>query len=85
MGDYNRDGNKGVMPVERTGRNVGRVSTLTCMAISGALALSFFVLASLLGYPVVARVGGAVWVFLLSMIVSLPLVTSYFKRRHKGD
>ena len=71
--------------METTQRNVGRVSTLTCMAISGALALSFFALASLLGYPVVARLGGAVWVFLLSMIVSLPLVTSFFKRRNRGE
>jgi hypothetical protein len=33
------------------------------------------------GYSVIARVGGTVWVFLLSMIVSMPIVTSYFKKR----
>jgi hypothetical protein len=32
-----------------------------------------------------ARVGGTVWVFLLSMIVSMPIVTSYWKKRHQGD
>lgn len=71
--------------MEGAQRNVARVSTVTCVMISGALALGFFALAMLLEYTTVARVGGAVWVFLLSMIVSLPLVTSYFKRRYRGE
>jgi O-antigen/teichoic acid export membrane protein len=71
--------------MERSSPNVGRVSTLTCAVISGSLALGFFLLATLLGYSIVARTGGAVWVALLSMIVSLPLVTSYFKRRYRGE
>jgi hypothetical protein len=36
------------------------------------------------GYAAVARVGGAVWVWLLSLIVSMPLVTSRVKRRWRG-
>ncbi len=73
-----------MIQVERAQRNVGRVSTLTCALISGALALGFFALATLLEYSAIARVGGAVWVFLLSMIVSMPLITSYFKRHYRG-
>lgn len=65
--------------------NVGRVSKLTCAAISGVLALGFFLLATFLGYSIVARIGGAFWVALLSMIVSVPLVSSYFKRRYRGE
>jgi len=69
--------------MERAQRNVARVSTLISVMVSGTLALGFFGLT--LEYTTVARVGGAIWVFLLSMIVSLPLVTSYFKRRYRGE
>ncbi len=71
--------------MEGAQRNVGQISTMACVGISGALALGFFALATLFEYPAVARMGGAVWVFLLSMIVSLPLVTSYFKKRFRGE
>lgn len=71
--------------MEQAPQNVGRVSTLVGLMISGILALSFFALAALLGYSMVARIGGAIWVALLSMIVSVPLVTSYFKRRYRGE
>jgi hypothetical protein len=36
------------------------------------------------GYPPVALYGGAIWTFLLAMIVSMPLVTSHVTRRAKG-
>lgn len=62
-----------------------RLSTLVYTTISLVLALAFLVLATVLNYPMTARFGGAVWVFLLSMIVSMPLVTSYFKRRSRGE
>ena len=32
-------------------------------------------------YTVVERVGGAVWVFILSMIITMPLVTGFFKKK----
>lgn len=32
-------------------------------------------------YPPVARYGGAVWVFLLSMIIAMPIVIPYVKRK----
>lgn len=70
--------------MERLQRRAAFWSVLTYTLISLALALGFFALAGGLGrYPTVARYGGAIWVFLLSMIVTMPLVTSYFKRRYK--
>jgi hypothetical protein len=59
-----------------------RLSTITYLAFSLAMAGLFFVLASLVGnYPPVAKVGGAVWTFFLSLIISMPWVTSYFQKR----
>jgi len=59
---------------------VSRVSAAIYTGISLFVAILFFMAASALGYSVMARVGGAVWVFLLSMIVSMPIVTSYCKK-----
>ncbi len=66
-------------------RQIAWRSALTYTAISLTVALLFFIAATLKGsYPPVARFGGAAWVFLLTMIVTMPLVTSWFKRRYKG-
>jgi len=57
-------------------------SALIYLPISFGAALAFFVAANLIGnYPPVARFGGSVWVGLLSLIVSMPVVTSRIKRR----
>lgn len=69
---------------EQTQQKALRLSALVYTTISLVLALAFLGTATTLNYPVTARFGGAVWVFLLSMIVSMPLVTSYFKRRYRG-
>ena len=64
------------------GRAVARRCAFTYTGLSLALAAAFFAAATLVGsYGAVARVGGAVWVFLLSMIFTMPLVTSYIKKR----
>lgn len=63
-------------------RQIASLSALCYTGISLSLALLFFsVAASLGGYTAVARYGGAAWVFLLSMIVTMPLITSFFKKR----
>jgi len=62
-------------------RKIFQVSAVVYTGISLGVAILFFVAASALGYSVTARVGGAVWVFLLSMIVGMPIVTSYLKKR----
>lgn len=60
--------------------NTGLISALVYTAISLASALAFMLAAvNPEKYDAVARYGGAAWVFLLSMIITMPLVTSYFK------
>lgn len=67
-------------------RKIGLTSAIIYTVISISTSLLFFVAASLRGgYPDVARIGGAVWVLLLSFIVTMPLVTSTVKRRLKSD
>jgi O-antigen/teichoic acid export membrane protein len=66
-------------------KQAARQSALIYVPLSLGMALLFFLVAGLAGgYPPVARVGGAVWVWLLSMIVSMPLVTSRVKKHSRG-
>ncbi len=63
-------------------RKVARRSAAIYLPISISTALVFLLGASVLGnYPPVARFGGAVWVGVLSLIVSMPLVTARAKSR----
>ena len=65
-------------------KEVARKSALIYLPISIGVALLFLLAATLLGdYPVVAKIGGTVWVGLLSLIVSMPIVTSRVKRQTK--
>ena len=63
---------------------IARRSARIYLPIALGAALLFLGAASLGGYPVVARFGGAVWVGLLSLIVSMPLVIDRVKRRAAG-
>jgi hypothetical protein len=62
--------------------NVSAVSIGACALASG-LAASAFLLATLLGgdYDWVARLGGAAWVWLLSMIILMPILIPLFRER----
>jgi O-antigen/teichoic acid export membrane protein len=63
-------------------RSLSRRSLITYLALSLGAALVFLAAALLKGgYAPVALYGGALWVFLLSLIVSMPLATSWWKRR----
>jgi O-antigen/teichoic acid export membrane protein len=64
-------------------QRVGLSSALTYAPISLAAAGIFLAITLNGDYTWVARVGGAVWVFILSMIISMPLITSYYKRRYQ--
>ena len=67
-------------------RGVTRLSALWYTGISLAVVALFLILARVVGgYPPAAIYGGAVWSFLLSMIVTMPVVTSYFKRRARAE
>ena len=69
---------------EQIEKEIARRSAFIYIPISLGLATLFFLAASLVGgYPSVARVGGMVWVGLLSLIVSMPLVTSRVKKQIK--
>ena len=62
----------------------GRASTLgrvVCVIISLATAGVFFAGATLGGYDTIARYAGSGWVFLLTMIVTLPTVMPWLKKR----
>lgn len=66
--------------MEQAERSIAQRSAMTYSAISLTVALIFLIVATVTGYDAVARFGGAIWVFMLSMIVTMPVVTSRFKR-----
>ncbi|MDO8716448.1 MAG: hypothetical protein Q7J73_06540 [Dehalococcoidales bacterium] len=62
-------------------KNIGLVSTLIYTGIS-VLAASLFLVATLPGrYSIVERAGGTTWVFILSMIILMPIVTPLVKKK----
>jgi len=68
------------MRTQSNGHGLGRFATPVYTAISVLAAATFYTLAQAKGgYPAVAVYGGALWVFLLSMIVTMPLVTAWAK------
>jgi hypothetical protein len=70
------------MKHETIEKEIARRSALIYIPLTlGAVGL--FLLATLLtgGYPLVARIGGAVWIGLLMTIVTMPLVTFEVKKR----
>ena len=67
---------------ETLDRQLAGRAALTYTTISMLIALAFLTLATLKGdYTDIARFGGALWVFMLSLIVTMPLVTSRYKQR----
>jgi hypothetical protein len=64
---------------------VAHRSAIIYLPIALGAALAFLLAASLGGYPLVARIGGTVWVGLLCLIVSMPIVTSRVKRKLKNS
>ncbi len=69
------------MEHEQVEKAVARKAALIYLPISIGAALLFLVAASMSGSPTVARIGGTVWVGLLSLIVSMPIVISRVKKR----
>lgn len=63
-------------------KSILRRSAFWYTGTSLGVVLLFLILTELVGgYRVAAVVGGAIWSFILSMIVTMPLYTSYFKKR----
>ena len=74
------------METEKIDRAVARQSARRYIPISLGVGILFYVFATLTGdNTLVARIGGPVWVTLLSFIVSTPLITARIKRRHKSS
>lgn len=70
------------MEHEQVEKEVAQKSMLIYIPISLGAALLFLLAATLTGdYPVVARIGGTVWVATLSLIVSMPVVISRVKKQ----
>ncbi|HJW89115.1 MAG TPA: hypothetical protein VJ436_00595 [Anaerolineales bacterium] len=65
---------------------IARRSAAIYLPISLGAALVFLLATALLGeFPAVAKVGGAVWVGLLSLIISMPLVTAAVKKQQRAS
>lgn len=65
-------------------KNVGFISAIIYTSISVVTA-GLFLLATLPGqYTLVERMGGIIWVFMLSMIILMPLVTPLVKKKLRG-
>ena len=69
------------MEHEQVEQEVVRKSALVYLPITLGAALLFWLAASLSDYPLVARIGGTVWVWLLTLIVTMPLVTARVKHQ----
>jgi hypothetical protein len=62
--------------------NAGRVSAAIYTGVSILAAGTFFALTVLTGdYTWVTRIGGSAWVALLSLIILMPTVTPWVRRR----
>ena len=73
------------MEHEQVEKQVAQKSLLIYLPISIGAALLFLLITSLSGnYPLVARIGGTIWVGLLSLIVSMPVVISRVKKQLHG-
>jgi hypothetical protein len=73
------------MEHEQIEKQVSRRSALIYLPLALGAAGLFLLAASLAGdYPLVARLGGTVWVGLLSLIVAMPLVTAQVKKHWLG-
>lgn len=74
------------MEHEQVEKQVAQKSALIYIPLSLGSALLFLLLSTFTGnYPLVARVGGTVWVALLSLIVSMPIVISKVKKDSRNS
>lgn len=72
------------MEHEQVESEIARRSALIYLPLSAGLAVLFLLAANLFGnYALVAKIGGTVWVTILSLIVSMPIVISQVKRKIK--
>lgn len=74
------------MKHEQVEKRIAQKSALIYIPISFGAALLFLLLSTFAGdYSLVARLGGTVWVALLSLIVSMPIVISKVKKSSRSE
>lgn len=67
-------------------RKAIRLSYGISLGFSLVLSLAFLAVTSLIGdYDAMSRYGGAIWVFILGLIIALPTVTPMIKRKYNPD
>ncbi|PKM82052.1 MAG: hypothetical protein CVU89_06855 [Firmicutes bacterium HGW-Firmicutes-14] len=59
------------------------ISAVIYTGISLGIAVAFYLAAGLGRYDAIARFGGAAWVFILSMIITMPVVIPRVKSRQQ--
>ena len=62
-------------------KNVGLVSAVIYTGASMVIAAIFLLATLARTYTLVERVGGTLWVFILSMIILMPIVTPRVKKK----
>jgi hypothetical protein len=73
------------MDNENVDQDIALRSARVYLPLSLGAGALFYLAATLTGdHTLVARMGGAVWVTLLSLIVSMPIVTSRVKKAVRG-
>jgi hypothetical protein len=73
------------MEHEQVEKEVARKSALIYLPISIGSALLFLLATAFSGdYPLMTRIGGMVWIGLLTLIVSMPIVISRVKKQLQG-
>ncbi len=74
------------MEHEQVEKEMAQKGALIYIPISLGMALLFLLTSTLSGnYPLVARIGGTVWVGLLNLIVSMPIVISRVKKQFRKE
>jgi hypothetical protein len=68
-----------------TAEDAGRLSAAIYITLATLAAGIFFAITVLTGdHSWVARLGGSAWVFLLSMVILMPTVTPWLRKRLEG-
>lgn len=62
---------------------VTTVSAFWYIGISLTLSFVFFLITGWNQYDAVARYGGSIWVFILTMIITMPVIIPWIKKKYK--
>ncbi|MHB9094589.1 MAG: hypothetical protein ACYC21_07935 [Eubacteriales bacterium] len=62
---------------------IARISAVWYLGISAGLSLVFYIITTMKGYPLMARYGGAIWVFILTVIITMPFIIPWIKKKYQ--